>query len=62
MLAIDGPIDSKTDVCVLHMPGTSNTVTDMLSCFNNALALQLGPQLQISTFQLPRGTLGAAKK
>ena len=62
ILAIDGLISSGTDVRVLHIPGTSNTVADALSRFNNELALCLAPDLQISTFQPPRDALGAAKK
>ena len=62
MLAIDGLIDSNADARVLHVPGTSNTVADVLSRFNNTLTLQLDPQLHISTFQPPRGMLGAVKK
>ena len=62
MLTIDGLIDSNTDARILHVPRTSNTVADTLSHFNNMLALQLAPQLHISTFQPPQGTLGAAKK
>ena len=31
--------------------GISNTVADVLSCFNNELALQLAPGLQVATFQ-----------
>ena len=62
ILAIDSLISSNIDARVLHVPGTSNTVADALSRFNNTLALQLAPQLHISTFQPPRDTLGAAKK
>lgn len=62
MLAIDRLIHSNTEARILHVPGTSNTIADALSRFNNTLALQLAPQLHISTFQPPRGTLGAVEK
>jgi hypothetical protein len=55
-------MNNKLDARVLHVPGLKNVVADALSRFNNPLALQLVPGLQIFTFQPPRGTLGAAKK
>ena len=55
-------IACNTDMHVLHVPGISNTVADVLSRFNNELALQLSPGLEVTSFQPPQGTLGAAKK
>ena len=62
ILAIDRMIAQNADVRVLHVPGISNTVADALSRFNNELALQLSPTLQVTSFQPPQGVLGAMKK
>ena len=62
ILAIDRLISSRSEVRVIHVPGTGNTVADALSHFNNELALQLAPGLHVATFQPPQGTLGAVKK
>ena len=62
ILAIDCMITRNTDKCVLHVPGISNTVADTLSCFNNELALQLSPALEVTSFQPHQGMLGVTKK
>ena len=62
ILAIDRLISARSEVRVVHVPGIHNTVADALSRFNNEHALQLAPGLQVTTFQPPQGTLGAAKK
>jgi len=44
---------------VLHIAGDQNSVTDSLSCFNNALAQTYILTLQVQTFTPPHLLLGA---
>jgi hypothetical protein len=62
IIAIDALIERQVDARVLHIPGDDNTIADALSRFNNVLALELAPQLRITNFTPPRGTLGAVRK
>jgi hypothetical protein len=62
IMGIDALIDYNTDAHVLHIPGEDNIVADVLSHFNNELALHLVPNLRIITFTPPRGTLGDGQK
>jgi hypothetical protein len=62
ILAIDWLIQHETDACVLHIPGVNNIVTDVLSRFNNSLALCLVPGIKLGLFETPRAMLGALKK
>jgi hypothetical protein len=60
--AIDSLIEHETDTRVLHIPGVENVVADVLSCFNNALALHLVPGICVGLFETPLAMLGALKK
>ena len=55
-------IANDLDLRVLHVPSNLNTVADALSRCQFRQALDVVPNLQISPFQLPQWTLGAAKK
>ena len=60
--AIDSLIEHETDARVLHIPGVENVVADVLSHFNNVLALCLVPSIHVSLFETPLTMLGVLKK
>ena len=57
-LAIDKALSTK----VYYVPGRQNAITDYLSMFQNAKALQLALNMHIQLFQPPQDALGVAKK
>lgn len=58
--AVDILIATGIELRVYHVPGTSNTVADHLSCWKNEDASTLVRGLAISTFQPPQIKLGVA--
>jgi hypothetical protein len=62
MSAVDVLLADGIDFRITWLPGKDNVVADALSRFNNELAMQLGSDLKIMTFQPPQDALGVAKK
>jgi hypothetical protein len=62
MSSMDVLIAEDIDFHVTWVPGNQNNIADMLSRFNNDLALHLSPRLKIMVFQPPWDVLGAVKK
>jgi hypothetical protein len=59
---VDILLETDIDLRVLHVPGTENIVADALSRFQFQTALNIVPDLKITSFQPPLWSLGAAKK
>ncbi|THH17648.1 hypothetical protein EW146_g3202 [Bondarzewia mesenterica] len=55
---VDLLIRTHIDLCVIHIPGTCNSVADALSRNDNERALRIVPLLTITPFQPPRDALG----
>ena len=49
-------------VCVVHVAGTSNSVADAISPFNNHAAQTLVPDISILPFLPPRNVLGSTQQ
>jgi hypothetical protein len=60
--AIDVALKYRINFRVLHVPGSDNTIADVLSCNNLDLARSLVPGIQLEPFQPPQDALGAIKK
>ena len=62
MCSIDMLLENELDLCVFHIPGHDNLITDPLSRYKNRLATILSPGLIISTFTPPQDVMRAPKK
>jgi hypothetical protein len=58
--SVDILLETDINLRVLHIPGTENIVADALSRFQFHTAIQVIPDLQITSFQPPLWSLGAA--
>ena len=60
--SVDFCINNSIATKVYYVPGQQNVIADYLSRFQNMKALQLAPNMHISSFQPPRDALGVAEK
>ena len=62
MATVDDLINHGIDLRVVHVAGTSNSMANTISRFNNNMAQELVPDISILPFLPPRNALGAFKQ
>lgn len=51
LLATDIVLKKNVDLCILHIPGADNVITDTILCLNISAVLDIIPDFQLSYFQ-----------